>query len=120
LAIINSILKIIILVDYANVRGKINGRINGIELEEIQIIANANPMPNESKSQVVIVNTKTGTYQLMITLLTPIFWLFTTDGDNERIKTINGFSLTGNQSFEFLVEFNQNLYLFYFLLRWYF
>ena len=42
-AIINSILKIIILVDYANVRGKINGRINGIELEEIQIIANANP-----------------------------------------------------------------------------
>ena len=56
-------------------------------------------MPNESKSQVVIVNTKTGTYQLMITLLTPIFWLFSTDGDNERSKTVNGFSLTGNQCF---------------------
>lgn len=78
-------------------RGKISGKINGVEVEEIQLISNANISPEDARSQVVIVNTKTGTYQLMITLLTPIFWLFSSENENSRgSRHINGFSLTGN------------------------
>jgi hypothetical protein len=82
----------------AQVRGKIVGNINGIELEDVKLIGNIHTIPGESKSQVVIVNKQPDeTEQLLINIATPIFWLFTVEDDPELNRNLlNGFALTGN------------------------